>query len=717
MTKIVNPFPPLYKMQIFRSRQWLRWLLAGLAPLAYSGCAGHMDATSMEVALAESALFLSLPVQESVHSTPTPSFTWAPVEGAAVYKIEIAKDHEFEDLVDVDLIVVPHYAAAEALPEGELFWRVQALDREDQMISLSETGIFRIEAPASVYTIADGADAKTIEDAIREAAANTPSVVRFAPAGQYRLAPSYHDLIRLDGIQDLIIDGRGAEIVFTEPASGLALLKNCRNILIRDLTVRFDPMPHAVGVIRSVDHTTGKFTLSMDDAKSLAFDDSVVMKHWTWGVLLDKETPGKLQDDTPLVISTKERQVEKSVAGNGDVLYTLQLKSRQLAKYFEPGYKYIVFARNGGRGLARTEGGSGITFLNVTNYGVSGGHYTSFESSGLKVLGCRSLIPEGYWFGANADGLHVRSNDLGPWVEGCHFEGVGDDAIAIYAKGVFILGQDAPDRLRVDAQMFNLEAGHEIRIFNPREGTIIVDAATIASIEPQPAESGGIAKKHFLVTLETPLDVTLDTSHSDPLYNDQLFNNSLVNRDFAIRNNVFKKIRRFGSVVRARSGVIENNTYEQISNIPIVLRNEPDLWRNGLNSERIFILNNKISDSGFVAGREGKGQINVVLYKMGHDLADGRGHRSIVIDGNEIRNWQEVGISIQNAQDVRVTNNRLIGEEALFNNDRKHYGIYVNASDDVEISGNRFEDRRILDAEIEVTENTDGVTVNGARLD
>ncbi|MBK1859709.1 right-handed parallel beta-helix repeat-containing protein [Cerasicoccus arenae] len=677
--------------------------------LAFSGC----KKIPLEEAVQHergSTVVLKSPENQSQSFSTMPSFVWDEASDAERYEIEIALDSDFKELIDRDEIVIAHYVADAELPRGKLFWRVRTIYENGLFGAFSE-GSFTINEIVNIYEIPDGANTSQIELAIAEAAKGTPSIVRFAPDGKYRVAPSNYDLIRLSHVENMIIDGQGAELVFIEPATGLSSLIDCRNILIKDLTVRFDPLPYSIGIVQSVNMETGKFSMVMESSDIPTFDDAIMMKHWTWGVLLDSTIPGKLQDDSPLVVSTRERQVEVSENQAGLAVYTLQLKSPHVAKYFRLGSKYIVFARSKGRGLVRVEGGSDIAFLNIINFGASAGHYTSFESSGLKVLHCKSLIPDGEWFGGNADGLHVRSNDLGPWVEGCKFEGLGDDAVAIYSKGIFLLQQDSPTELRLDTKLFNLKPGHSIRIYNPRDGVVVVDQVTIATIVPQEPGDGGLNQAHFLVTLDQPLKQRLFTGESDPLLNDQIFNRSLVNRNFAVRNNFFKRIRRFGTVVRALSGVIENNVYTEISNIPIVLRNEPDLWRNGLNSEGIHILNNTISDSGFVNGSEGKGQINVVMYKMGHTLANGRDHADIIVSGNTIHNWQEYGISIQNARGVQVTDNLLSSDADGFDNSRKHFGIYINNSEGVLVSGNRFDDSRPLDAEIEVGDNTENVII------
>ncbi|MDP0495346.1 MAG: right-handed parallel beta-helix repeat-containing protein, partial [Verrucomicrobiota bacterium JB024] len=338
-------------------------------------------------------------------------------------------------------------------------------------------------------------------------------------------------------------------------------------------------------------------------------------------------------------------------------------------------------------------------------------HYLCTEGSDFKVLGCTSLIPEGQWFGGNADGIHVRSNKLGPWVEGCLFEGVGDDAVALYSKAIFVIKQDSPTQLRLRKKFFNLAPGDRLALFNPREGVLLADDQEVADVERVPAGTDGYPEEHYRVTLVKPLAVTLETSSADPLENDQAFSRSRVNSDFAIRNNTFSCIRRFGTVVRADGGMIEGNVYDRISDIPVVFRNEPDLWYNGLNGSRIRIKGNTVRDSGFSQSSEGHGQIELIMYKMGRVPAEGRGHRDIRIEGNTISDWQDIAIRVENAEEVAIVDNTICAQGERFTHLGPHYGILVDNSANVDIRGNVFTDPRELDAEIEVTDDTSAVSV------
>ncbi len=191
-----------------------------------------------------------------------------------------------------------------------------------------------------------------------------------------------------------------------------------------------------------------------------------------------------------------------------------------------------------------------------------------------------------------------------------------------------------------------------------------------------------------------------------------MFNTSTVSANFAIRNNHFDRIRRYGNIIRASSGVIEDNLYEYISDVPIIFRNEPDNWRNGLQSTDILIRRNKIINSGFSGTAKNTGQIQMSLFKLGPLLSEWRGHRRIVIEDNEIINWQERGIVIRNASDVLISGNEINAAAGVtFNNNRPHYGIELDNVGNVLCGDNIFSDPRDLDDEIFISGNTSNITV------
>ncbi len=650
------------------------------------------------------------PSDQLVYRLPSPSFFWEGSPSADSFEMQIAADSSFSNVIDSDTIAINRYVNAQPLSPGTYYWRVRARGTGGLASEYGPIRQLTILAPTNVYSIPADADAATIQNTIANAV--TPAVVNFASGTTYTLSPSASYLIALGNKSDLIINGNGANLVFTNPMVGLASFSNCQRLIMRDLTVDFNPVPFSVGTIVS-SQSNGEFVVDVDSGMP-AFNAAHMVANWTWGVLLDPAVPGKLKDGAPLVVDTSKTYGAQLVSGYTN-RFRLKLADPSNSIHFTANTKYIQFARDpGGKSLVTFSGGNSVdvTCLNITNYAISGGHYICTDGSDYKILNCKALIKSGRWFGGNADGVHVRYNGVGPWVEGCEFNGIGDDSVALYSKGVFIQQKLSNSSLRLGTDYFTLTVGSRFTIFNPREGTAVAENRKVLSVT-----AVGSPVTAWDVTFEPSVTAAIQTSDPDPLKNDQVFDSTRVSSQFALRNNTFKNVRRFGSIIRASYGVIEGNTYENISDIPIVFRNEPDHWRNGLNSSDIRVQNNVIRNSGFSASAQNKGQIELMLAKLGsstllNTFGAWRGHRRMVIEGNEIWNWQERGIVISNAGKILVSKNKISADAGVtFNNSRNHYGIEVDNTEDLQLLGNNITDPRPMTQGISVSTNVSGIVI------
>jgi parallel beta-helix repeat protein len=115
----------------------------------------------------------------------------------------------------------------------------------------------------------------------------------------------------------------------------------------------------------------------------------------------------------------------------------------------------------------------------------------------------------------------------------------------------------------------------------------------------------------------------------------------------------------------ASHGVIERNTFRRLKMNAVTVGAEYEFWREAGWVEDVKIRNNTIED----VGRDGANQGNEA-YVLGAVGVFGRtdrdsrfpvwpGNRSIVIEGNTIRDCPSAGIFVAAARDVQIRNNRL----------------------------------------------------------
>ena len=590
--------------------------------------------------------------------------------------MQLAADSDFTAGLFEDRTPIARYVAGRGLEPGTYHWRVAAVVA-GRTGPYSGASRFTVRAYDNVFAVPADADLATMQRIVGEAAARTPARVVFAAGAEYRVAPERR-LFSLSKVSDLEIDGNGAMFVITNPVAGFIQFNRCERVTLRNVVIDYDPVPFSVGTVLSVDKEAGTFTLRADPGMA-EFDAPHMLKSWHFGVTLDASTPGRMKTGSLLVVSASSNLVRE-----GDAI-VIPLPGKEVAGTFAPGDKYVHFARKDTAELFGGEESDELVFLDNTIYAAPAGHHTLLRCSDVKVLGCRMVIRPGRWHAGNADGVHVRSSKIGPWVEGCTFEGIGDDAVAIYSKGIAVLDKPSDTTLRLDRGFFSLEPGTSFVVFDPSSGAPLAENLTVNTVTDvresadfpahklvdfSPGFAGGLAAQFTeapAVKSETKREQH-EQRIKDAWRHLQVFDRSAQHDQLMVRRNVMKQVRRFGVIIRAENGAVEENEFIQTSDAAVTLHNEPYFWRNGLHSRNILIQNNTMRDCNFIGNNRVQGAINVVLRKLAPEKKPGvrndvatewRGHRDITIRGNTISEWRGNAIWVQSAEDVAISGNRI----------------------------------------------------------
>lgn len=613
-----------------------------------------------------------------------PAMTWPPSPGAGRYDVEISGEADFASSIVRDTTPIPRYIPANGLLPGDYWWRVKPQGSGDWLV----VGRLRVLAPNHVFDVPANAGLQDIRDIIARASRHTPALVRFPERGQFRLAAE-GELFALSGTGSLILDGRGSTITLTSPTAGLARLSHTREVSFKDFIIQHDPPPFTVGIIRGINFSTRELRLETAPGHP-DFDAPHILEGWGVCAFLEPNIRGRLLDKAPLVPGLLKESLRRIPGG-----FSVQVAPSTPMDGLVPGVRVVQFARKGGsRPLFFAENSRDAAFLRIVNHTAAGGHYVLLESDGARILNCHSLPAPGHDFGANADGAHVRSAVVGPWIEGCSFDAVGDDGIALFAKGIEVLDQPNEKTVVLDEKFFNLAQGQEILFYNPRDGVPVGRRVRILSMESDSSGPGRIR-----IHLDAPLGGKLVYNFSEAWNNDQAFNLMARNQNFVIRRNSFRNIRRYGIIVRADRGAIEDNTFEGVSDSAITLQNEPNYWRNGLNSTGVTITGNRMRQCNFSASASGRGVIHIGLRAIADvtrqwgdvKLSPWRGHRDITITDNVIAEWRECAMSLQNIDGLVLEGNRILDQRPSLEGMAPARAIFLKNIREIRVDDNMME--------------------------
>ncbi|MEK7674523.1 MAG: right-handed parallel beta-helix repeat-containing protein [Verrucomicrobiota bacterium] len=516
--------------------------------------------------------------------------------------------------------------------------------------------------PPRVFHVRDfGAKADGITDsgaairaAIAAARTSVPPAEVVLDAGTYRVRaedPRGY-CFPIHQATNLVMRGAGkaTKIVITNPAAGAFSFGLCRQVSLHNLAVDYDPVPFLQGTVRAVDVKAGSFDLEVEagyptpDAESFL---KATEPYGKWGMIMDPATR-RIRSGTPDHYMTprwerREDRVWRFFAAD-------EHHRRNLA-HMRVGDAYVHLARGYG-GAVLAQGCDGIRIENVTVHASPGlavglvGNRGEIVVRGLEVRfapGTTRLLT------ANADGVHCQQNRSGPVIENCYFEGMADDAVNIYAPPNVLREVRSPTQWLVSPGALVLP-GDRLQVLDPKTGRLRGEVKVV---------DVKVEQRAFLLTLDQPLEGA--GPGADHRTADTLYNLEACGAGFQIRRNHMNGHRRYGCLLRAGGGVVEDNTFEDTTGAGVVLTNEPD-WPEGPVPWGITIRRNRFLRGGTCLGYAGSSHgaaLAVRSTRLGHGLAEAEAIRDVVIDNNDFQDQGGAAVFVGGARNVTLRDNRI----------------------------------------------------------
>jgi hypothetical protein len=697
---------------------------------------GYADASEQK-----SGLDIIEPGDGSSSSYPFPHFMWEnpttelDVANPLIFHIQIATDKDFDTIIDQDQIPIPRYVHDRPFKPGTYYWRVKGVDNNGVVYPYTEPHAFTInEAEKTIIIPYDGELSDhfpIVREKLAEAQAlsqdGIPVRVVFEK-GTYRFAGS-GNVLSLSNTKDLIIDGQGSKLVFLAYEVGFSSGRNNTKLAIMNFEIAHSELRTFVqGTVTKVNEEDASLELQLEN-NSPAFTEKNMarIKGASFAVLIDPDIPAKQRDLSVLHYFPDVKRIQEI----GERRYRWAPKNRSRISNFREGDRLVQ--------KLSARGGSYFTFHDsdyVTLYGVIGYESTAMNYVGIKVdrlniLHCETKLKEGRWFCGNSDGGHFKASRIGPWVEYVKYAGTGDDGFASYQRP-FTIVEAHPDGNRrqvVLANVFDMDVrpGDNVALFNPRimDYYDLVKVVQVENLGTKaltsglaPHEVSGLndANKqaqaeqvqHYRVTFDREVKAT-GNAGTHKLDNDQLWNRSTSCPYIAIRNCLYRNIRRYGNVTRSHWGVIENNRYENITTSSVAMKNGP-AWPNGPFASDFIIQNNTFNRSAFV--HWGGGAIWLVAEGRPGGKRIGPGPRNILVRNNVISDWEIAAIAIKYCRNIRIENNHIKdGKQADFLFESKAVFEIENSSG-ISILQNRVDDKRSGYAYYAI-KNTSGLDIKG----
>lgn len=554
-----------------------------------------------------------------------------------------------------------------------------------------------------------------IRAAIAAAQASGQPAEVLLDAGTYRVRPetSRQICFNIRQATNLIIRGAGqsTRMVITDPASGGFGFGQGQQVGIRDLVLDYDPVPYCQGIIRAVDIQAGSFDLEVEagyatpDAENF---QKAIEPYGKWGMIIDPGTRRIRSGTSDHYMTPRWERREGRIWR----FFTADEHHRRNLGHMRAGDAYVHLARGHGSAVL-AQGCDGIRIENVTVHASPGlavglvGNRGEIRVRGLAVRfapGTTRLIT------ANADGVHGQQNRSGPVIEECYFEGMADDAINFYAPPNVLREVRSPTQWLVSPGTLLLP-GDRFQVLEPKTGRIRGEAKIV---------SGGVEQRAFLMNLDRPIEgVAAGTDHRTA---DTLYNLDACGAGFVIRRNHMKGNRRYGCLLRAGDGIVEDNVFEDTTGAGVVLANEPD-WPEGPAPWNIAIRRNRFIRGGTCLGYADSphgAALAVRPARLGHGLAEAQPIRNLWIENNEFLDRTGTAIFVGGATNVTLRENRVRASH-MTELRRNGPAIFIENSSHVVLVGNSVSDPRpgttaALEIDASVAGGDSGVHVSDLKV-
>jgi len=426
------------------------------------------------------------------------------------------------------------------------------------------------------------------------------------PPGRHRIEPDQGVHLRLAGLRDVVIDGRGAELICTDLTRAIHV-EDCYNVTLRGFAVDYDPMAFTQGVI--VGLSDDKFRHEIELLEGYPGSEAAADKKY------------EIYDATTRELASMTyHNVKLEVTGPRSIVLTKPARYITAPPTEEVGDR-IVIATKGSEVeyLPHTiyiEKSEKITLEAVTVYASPSHTFGFFEldSSESRYIRCRvdrrplneewRPLAEPRLRSLNADAYHSKRARIGPLYDSCLGRFMADDGIAINGDYQWIASAEGR-RLKVAAKWGSyvpLEAGDSVELVS-RNGLRLEDAKVVAvERENAPFTDEEILLLNKIDMHSTTRERIAKTNATSTVVLDRtvelpngsfIVNRAAMGNGFRVINCTIGPNRSRGILVKASDGLIQNNRLIGVRMEAIKVAPEVR-WLEAGSSQDVTIVGNQI---------------------------------------------------------------------------------------------------------------------------
>eukprot|EP00937_MAST-01D_sp_MAST-1D-sp2_P007726 g7726.t1 len=525
-------------------------------------------------------------------------------------------------------------------PRATYYWRVGRPSAG--AVVWSRTRSIRLEMPARQVSIPGTAGWAAVQGLLAAAAAASsaasPSLVRFDDWGNRTLAPPPQAgaggpnppaFISLSSVTDLIVDGGGTTITFSDYVQFVELL-NCSRVQIVNFGFDLLPLPYTALAIDAVDTASSTATMRLQpghppveallsseqlESTGIAEVMTVAPMHQPGSSPAPRTMRGVPEE---IAFQNVTRVAQRAGDGpwGGAPRYNMTLawhggnpllpRVSGVERLSEG--DFIVIDPRIDIGF-NVMGGEAVTLRGVQVFACANECFNSEHAERLAILQCGTRLRPGRFLGANNGGHNHHGAAVGQWVEGGTWENAGDDTIHVSGLVMSVLavggsGQPPnsltlapsyPDNYALRVPMFHhslgVRSGDVLQFFDPTRGAMLGTRTVLA------LRDASDANPTVGVTLDGPVPPNVTPGRiGGGVFNHtvtNVFNFNRTSNQFVFRGNAVRNGRRAGVLYKGFRSWVGSNTFEGLGGGALELWNAP---YEGLFAQTVLFRGNTVTD-------------------------------------------------------------------------------------------------------------------------
>lgn len=515
------------------------------------------------------------------------------------------------------------------------------------------------------------------------------------PKGVYLFDVSDYKPLILDKISDITIDGSGSDFICNRNTRAIDL-KDCQNVILKNFTIDYDPLPFSQGKIVAVGTDTVKwfdvYIFEGYDLNNIALNDTE---------LFDKSTLELKKNSSAIYQSYVYDSLEKNESTR---IVRIRRKKGSPDYFKETVGDLVVFSnKKDPNALGHTiysESNVNCTLSNITLY--------SSPSFGFYEFGCTNTIYDSCQIkrkaddprvsfprlrSGNSDGIDCRGSLAGPHIRNCTLTHNSDDCIAISGR-FYIVIQEAFKKLAIMSYLpMDIQAGDSIKIVG-RDGilrqnkVLSVSRGSSANYNPNLLSDAlhafdkinpGIYDLHWgkLIYEMELADIT------NAQIGEVIYDKNRTCSNFSLINNYVGFNRARGALIKSSDGIITGNTFEscQLPGLSVA----PELYYMEAGySENLYIADNIIRNCNFGYTRSGweqAGALNVSAINTDRIFSQPAGFKNIKIEKNLITGSPRPSVVLTSIDGGFFQSNNIESDISIV----RYNGSFLGVKNDVDL--------------------------------